>query len=104
MDEISMTPNEELAEQLRKDFTAKTCTNAVLKAVTDLCAAVGVTVSCEIVSVDKGFEVNRQVLSSALGRLATAQGAMLAGGQINPISTLEAQDPMRILREKRKKS
>ena len=97
---LSMTPDMELAKQLRKDFTAKTCVEALMRSVAEISAAIGVTVSWEVVSIeDKATD--REALSKAIGRLATAGGALLTGGKINPISTLDAQDPIRILRENR---
>jgi hypothetical protein len=99
---LPMSPDADLAAELRKDFTARHCVQALMKSAAEMAAAIGVTVSWDIVSVDDNKDVDRLVLSQALGRMATAGGAMLTGGKVNPISTLDAQNPMRILRDFRK--
>jgi len=103
-DELSMTPDMDLAKKLRNNFTARACSQAVLDSVTELCATVGVTVKCEIVEVDKDFNVQtqRSEMAAALGRLASAQGALLAGGNLNIIAALNAQEPLQIPRERQK--
>jgi hypothetical protein len=94
-----MNPDSELAAQLRKDLTAKRCAEEVLRAATDMADAIGVKVLWEISYVDDNKKVDRAQLIEALGRLATSGGAMLMGSQVNPISTLKTQDPLRTLRE-----
>jgi hypothetical protein len=98
---ITMQPDMDLADQLRKDFTSKHCVEEVFRAAADMAASVGVTVTWEITSVE-AMDVNQERMSGALGRLATAGGAMLCGGKINPIQVLDAQDPMRLIRERKK--
>lgn len=85
-----MTPDMELAKQLRKDFTAKTCVEALMNAAADMAKAIGVTVSWEV-TVVSDIDVDKNDMSKALGRLATAGGAMLMGSKINPIRTLAVQ-------------
>lgn len=97
-----MSPDADLAEELRKDLTAKHCVEALLKSVSDMADAIGVTISYEVVSVED-IDVDQTRLSEACGRMATATGAMLAGGSINPITILKAQDPIRMIRERKSK-
>lgn len=85
-----MTPDMDLAEQLRKDFTAKTCVEALMNAAADMAKAIGVKVSWEVIDV-LDIDVDKNDMSKALGRLATAGGAMLMGSKINPISMLAIQ-------------
>ena len=98
---LLMSPDMELAAKLRENFSSTHCVEELLRAVVDMAGAIGVTVSWKIDALDNEKEVNRDDLSQALGRLATAGGAMLMGGKVNPISTLAAQDPMRLIREYR---
>ncbi len=98
-----MRPDMDLAEKLRKNFTAQHCVEETLGAIQDMASAIGVTVSWQVVSVDEDAEVDRIRLTKALGRMATASGSMLMGGKVNPIATLNAQDPLKILREHRRK-
>jgi hypothetical protein len=100
---LPMSPDASLAEELRRDFTSKNCVQALMKSAAEMAAAIGVTVAWEVVAVDDNKDVDRLELSQALGRMATAGGAMLTGGKVNPISTLDAQNPMRILRDFRNK-
>lgn len=102
-DILPMHPDEDLASELRKGFTVRACVEALFKSVTEMCSAVGVEVSWQVVSIDEDKIVDRALLSKSLGRVATASGAMLAGGKVNPIKMLDAQDPIRIVREQRQK-
>ncbi len=86
----TMTPDSDLAKQLRKDFTAKTCVEALMGAAADMAKSIGVTVSWEVVGV-LDTDVDKSSMSKALGRLATAGGAMLMGSKINPISAMAVQ-------------
>ena len=96
-----MTPDSELAEKLRKDFTAKNCVEALMMAASEMAAAIGVQVSWEVGDIED-MDVDQERLSKALGRIATAGGAMLMGGQINPITVLNAQNPIRMLKDRQK--
>jgi len=94
---LQMRPDMDLAARLRKSFGARTCVEETLRAIQDMAAAIGVYVSWEIVSVDDDKIVDRDKLTEALGRMATASGSMLMGGKVNPITILNAQDPLKIL-------
>lgn len=98
---MSMSPDEDLAAELRQDFTAKHCVEALMQAAAEMAAAIGVTVSWEVAKVED-VDVDRQRLSRALGRLATSGGAMLVGGKINPIRSLKAHDPLQVIRERKR--
>jgi len=94
-----MRPDMDLADKLRKNFGARYCVEETLRAIQDMAAAIGVDISWEIVSVDDDKIVDRDKLTRALGRMATASGSMLMGGKVNPIAILNAQDPLKILPE-----
>lgn len=100
---LAITPDSDLAEELRKNLTADHCVRTLFDATVEMAAAIGVTVTYEVHNIDPDMEVDQERLSKAIGRVATAQGAMLAGGGVNAIAQLKAQDPMKILREKRQK-
>lgn len=98
---ISVSTDSELAKELRRDFTSRHCVEALMQAAAAMAAAIGVTVTWEIQKVDD-IDVDRQQLSKALGQLATSGGAILAGGKINPITALHAQNPIRMIRERKR--
>lgn len=100
-DIISVRPDLELVKQIRADFTAQTCIEALMKAASNMAEAIGVTVSWEVVKVEDR-DVDRSKLSKALSQLATAGGSVLTGGKVNPISALTAQDPMKMIKEFRR--
>ena len=102
-DYFTMSPDKELAKALRKNLTKGSCTEALMDSVKDMAAAIGVEVSWDILGIDQEADVNKAEMTKALSRLATAAGAMLAGGNVDAISTLNAQDPMRLVREFREK-
>lgn len=85
-----MTPDSDLAKQLRKDFTAETCVKALMSAAAEMAKAIGITVSWQVIDV-LDVDVDKNGMSKALGRLSTAGGAMLMGSKLNPISMLAAQ-------------
>ncbi len=93
---LQMRPDMDLAERLRKNFSARSCVEETLWAIQDMATAIGVDISFEIESVDRDKIVDRDKLTEALGRMATASGSMLMGGKVNPITVLNAQDPLKI--------
>ena len=97
-DIISARPDLELVKQIRADFTAKNCVEALMKAASDMAESVGVTVAWEVVKVEDK-DVDRLKLTQALSQLATAGGSVLMGGKVNPIVALKAQDPMKMIKE-----
>lgn len=99
---LSITPDMDLAEKLRNNFTAHYCVEETMRAVAEMVAAIGVTVSWEIVKVDDDADVDKERLTKALGKFATASGSLLMGGKVNPITALAIQDPMRMLRDRGK--
>lgn len=88
-----------LAEEIRKDFTALVCTKALMQSAAEMARAIGVEVSWEIGNIDPDKEVDKSELTKALSRLATAGGAVLMGGKINPIRALGTHDPMKGIRK-----
>lgn len=97
-----IVPDMELVKKLRKDFSAKTCVEALMDSAVKISAAIGVKVSWELISVNKDKVVNKSELTLALGELTTASGAVLLGAKVNPISILKKENPIRTLREKEK--
>ncbi len=101
-----MLPTQQASEDkpvgLTKDFTAETCARALMQAATEMADAVGVKISWGVISVEQDQDVKKAELMAALGRLAKAGGAMLVGGKVNLIRALEAQDPMKLIRQFRR--
>lgn len=85
----------ELSAKLRKDFTSKSCAEALITSAAEMVQAIGVEVSWHIVHINEDKVVDKSELTKALGRLAAAGGAILMGGRVDPISILKAQEHMR---------
>lgn len=88
---LRMSPDEDLAKELRRDLTARSCVTALMDAVIEMAEAVGVKVEWSIINVDENVMVNRNMMVAALCRLSTAGGAMLVGSKINPMTALDTQ-------------
>ena len=99
---LTISPDSNLAQSLREDFTAKRVAEELMRAAADMASAIGVEIAWSVAEV-KDIDVDRERLTSALCRLSTAGGATLMGGKVNPISILDARDPLRLIREKRRK-
>lgn len=99
-DTPSLRVDSELSAKLRKDFTAKSCAEALMQSATEMAQAIGVEVSWQIVRVNEDKDVEKSELTKALGRLAAAGGAILMGGRVNPIGILKAQEHMQTMRNK----
>lgn len=96
---LPMSPDMSLIEEIRQDYTAKTCVSHLLNTVSEMAQAVGVTISYEIAHVEEEKIVDQEVLTTAMSRLSTVIGSLLVGCRVNPITTLKAQDPIQFIRE-----
>lgn len=91
---LLLRPDSELAAQLRKDLTARRCVEEMLRSMEYISLSIGVKISWEVIEVED-IDVDRDKLAKSFGRLATAAGSLLAGGKVNPISVLDAHNPMK---------
>lgn len=80
-----------LIEELRRNFSAETCTRALFTCAANLAAAIGVTVNWDIEPI-QDTTVDRPAFQTQFGKLASVIGALAAGARFNPVEYAKEQD------------
>ena len=82
------SPDEELINKLRENFSHQAVAEELMKIVTELCGAIGVQIESRIVNIDKKHKVDVQTVINGIPRLSAAVAAVYAGSQINPLALI----------------
>lgn len=88
----NMQPDRQLIDHLRNNFSHKNVADELLKIVKELCAAIGVEINTQIVSVNTKHKVDVKTVMAGIPRLSAVMGAVYAGSGINPFKVIEEHE------------
>ena len=86
---MKISVDTELAKELRRDFTVEKCASSMMDSIEEMLSAVGVQISWSITFVNPEQVVEKDKLKKAMGRYATASGALLLGSRVNPLKDIQ---------------
>lgn len=82
-------PDTVLIDYLRKNFSHENVVTEFLKIVQQICDAVGVTITTEIVAINKKKKVDSKVIMGSIPKISSVLAAIYAGSSINPDIVIE---------------
>lgn len=85
----NLQPDQDMVDRLRSNFSHELVAEELLETVKSICAAFGVNIKTEIVSVDKSHKVDVNTVLNGIPRMSAAMAAVYAGSHINPFKLVK---------------
>jgi len=86
------SPTPGLVKNLREDFSAEKCAQALINVMTVLMAAIGVRIHAKVIKVEKDAPVDSAAVVQSINDLTAVMSSIMAGSKIDVMKMWEGKN------------